>query len=251
LFTTPTAQAKAFAPYRQTGASIGAPVLSHILFNTAYRGAPSAPQIFMNSELTQPVSPLRVICVQPSAVSPVNVTVSPFFNCLMMLSPVEGSLRKFTLLIMSACWVMVTDWVVCGFAVLFPIKPIMPLPKSKTTIAIAPITINFFFNELPKNQPTTLSYANAHRSADLFQAVFLSLLIQARSFGGSHGFKFKNPLYSVDSTAIDLCLKLFPWADFREGKGGVKLTVKLDHQGKIPCFAVVKLILFPFFKFLI
>jgi len=35
-----------------------------------------------------------------------------------------------------------------------------------------------------------------------------------------------------------LCLKLFPWADFRENKGGIKLTVKLDHQGKIPCFAV-------------
>jgi hypothetical protein len=86
---------------------------------------------------------------------------------------------------------------------------------------------------------STLSYANAHRSADLFQALFLSLLIQAQSFGVSHGFKFKNPLYSIDSTTIDLCLKLFPWADFREGKGGVKLTVKLDHQGKIPCFVVV------------
>jgi putative transposase len=33
-------------------------------------------------------------------------------------------------------------------------------------------------------------------------------------------------------------LKLFPWADFREGKGGIKLTVKLYHQGKIPCFVV-------------
>jgi len=85
---------------------------------------------------------------------------------------------------------------------------------------------------------STLSYANAHRSADLFYAVFESLLIQAQSILGSHGFKFKNPLYSVDSTTIDLCLRLFPWADFREGKGGIKLTVKLDHQGKIPCFVV-------------
>jgi putative transposase len=83
---------------------------------------------------------------------------------------------------------------------------------------------------------STLSYANAHRSADLFKAVFLSLLIQAQALPGRHGFKFKNPLYSIDATTIDLCLKLFPWADFREGKGGIKLTVKLDHQGKIPCF---------------
>jgi transposase len=85
---------------------------------------------------------------------------------------------------------------------------------------------------------STLSYANAHRSADLFKAVFLSLLIQAQAQMGSHGFRFKNPLYSIDSTTIDLCLKLFPWADFRKGKAGIKLTVKLDHQGKIPCFVV-------------
>src|SRR5215469_15419272 len=85
---------------------------------------------------------------------------------------------------------------------------------------------------------STLSYANAHRSSDLFQAVFLSLLIQAQSMAASHGFRFKNPLYSIDSTIIDLCLKLFPWADFRKGKAGIKLTFKLDHQGKIPCFVV-------------
>jgi transposase len=85
---------------------------------------------------------------------------------------------------------------------------------------------------------STLSYANAHRSSDLFKAVFMNLLIQAQSMQVNHGLKFKNPLYSIDSTTIDLCLKLFPWADFRKGKGGIKLTVKLDHQGKIPCFAV-------------
>jgi len=85
---------------------------------------------------------------------------------------------------------------------------------------------------------STLSYANAHRSADLFKALFLSLLIQAQTQLGSHRFRFKNPLYSIDSTTIDLCLKLFPWADFRKGKAGIKLTVKLDHQGKIPCFVV-------------
>jgi len=85
---------------------------------------------------------------------------------------------------------------------------------------------------------STLSYANAHRSADLFKGVFASLLIHAQSVPGSHRFRFKNPLYSIDSTTIGLCLQLFPWADFRENKGGIKLTVKLDHQGKIPCFVV-------------
>jgi hypothetical protein len=51
---------------------------------------------------------------------------------------------------------------------------------------------------------SSLSYANAHRSSDLFKAVFASLLVRAESFFGSHGFRFKNPLYSIDSTTIDL-----------------------------------------------
>ena len=86
---------------------------------------------------------------------------------------------------------------------------------------------------------STLSYANARRDSNLFKAVFETLLSEAQSKKEPHGFRFKNPLYSIDSTIIDLCLTLFPWADFRKGKGGIKLTVKLDHQGKIPCFVVM------------
>jgi putative transposase len=70
----------------------------------------------------------------------------------------------------------------------------------------------------------------------LFKGLFETLLARAQKKAPSHGFRFKNPLYSIDATTIDLCLKLFPWADFREKKGGIKLTVKLDHQGMIPCF---------------
>jgi hypothetical protein len=85
---------------------------------------------------------------------------------------------------------------------------------------------------------STIAYANATRDSNLYKTVFENLLLKAQSIKSSHGFNFKNPLYSIDSTTIDLCLKLFPWADFREKKGGIKLTVKLDHQGKIPCFVV-------------
>ena len=85
---------------------------------------------------------------------------------------------------------------------------------------------------------STLSYANANRDSNLYKAFFEYILGIARSTNCKHGFRFKNPLYSIDSTTIDLCLKLFPWAEFRKEKGGIKLTVKLDHQGKIPCFAV-------------
>ena len=86
---------------------------------------------------------------------------------------------------------------------------------------------------------STLSYANKHRDANIFQALFASLVIVAQSMSYKHKFKFKNPLYSIDSTTIDLCIKLFPWADFRKKKAGIKLTVKLDHQGLIPCFVVM------------
>jgi putative transposase len=86
---------------------------------------------------------------------------------------------------------------------------------------------------------SSLSYANRNRDAGLFEDVFYQLVEQAQEELGSHGFRFKNPLYSIDATTIDLCMNLFPWADFREKKGGIKLTIKLDHQGKIPCFAVL------------
>ena len=42
--------------------------------------------------------------------------------------------------------------------------------------------------------------------------------------------RFKNKLLSLDSTTISLCLSLFPWAQFRRTKGGVKLHVLLDHD---------------------
>jgi hypothetical protein len=85
---------------------------------------------------------------------------------------------------------------------------------------------------------STLSYANNHRSSGLFKNVFEKILGEAQRLKTRHGFKFKNPLFSIDSTIIDLCLKLFPWADFRKGKAGIKLTDKLDHQGKIHCFLI-------------
>ncbi len=54
-----------------------------------------------------------------------------------------------------------------------------------------------------------------------------------------HPFRFKNRLLSLDSTTISLCLSLFPWADFRQAKGGVKLHVLLSHDDYLPEFAVL------------
>lgn len=86
---------------------------------------------------------------------------------------------------------------------------------------------------------STIAYANEHRDASFFEALFYAVLATVPVADQKHGFRFKNPLYSIDATTIDLCFNLFPWADFRETKAGIKVSIKLDHRGKIPCFAVI------------
>ena len=86
---------------------------------------------------------------------------------------------------------------------------------------------------------STLSYANEHRSHELFHLLFQWMLSKCQPLAPKHKFKFKNPLYSIDATTIDLCLSLFDWATFRKTKGAVKLHVKLNHSGYLPSFAVV------------
>lgn len=84
---------------------------------------------------------------------------------------------------------------------------------------------------------STLSYANQHRPWQLFETIFYLMLEQCRSVAPQHRFRFKNKLLSMDATVIDLCLSLFPWANFRRTKGAVKLHLLLDHDGYLPTFA--------------
>jgi len=88
---------------------------------------------------------------------------------------------------------------------------------------------------------STLSYANAHRPWQLFEAVFHQVLGEATRVAALHKrrFRFKNPLRSLDASTIDLCLSLFDWARFRRTKGAVKLHLLLDHQGCLPCWALL------------
>lgn len=87
---------------------------------------------------------------------------------------------------------------------------------------------------------STLAYANQHRPAALYEDLFYGLLERFRAQGylgrPKHKFRFKNPLLSLDSTTISLCLGLFPWADYRNAKGGVKAHVLLDHADFMPRF---------------
>ena len=86
---------------------------------------------------------------------------------------------------------------------------------------------------------STLSYANTHRPWQFFETIFYRTLTQVQSLANFRRtkFRFKNPLYSLDSSVIDLCLKVFDWAHFRRTKGAVKLHLLLDHAGYLPCWA--------------
>jgi hypothetical protein len=88
---------------------------------------------------------------------------------------------------------------------------------------------------------STLGYANAHRPVALFEGLFTAMLTRCQAVkpGKAKRFRFKNPLYSLDGTVIDLCLSLFPWAEFRQTKGAVKLHLLLDHAGYFPAFAAI------------
>src|SRR6266853_1785066 len=90
---------------------------------------------------------------------------------------------------------------------------------------------------------STLSYANEHRPAALFEELFWTALARFREqqgLGGrKHKFRFKNKLLSLDSTTISLCLTLFPWAKFRRAKGGVKAHVLLDHDDYLPAYVLL------------
>ena len=87
---------------------------------------------------------------------------------------------------------------------------------------------------------SSLSYANSHRPAELFEKVFYALfdIVSSKAIGKKK-FRFKNKLVSLDSTIIDLCLSMYDWAKYQRTKGAVKLHLVLDHDGYLPCFGLI------------
>lgn len=95
-----------------------------------------------------------------------------------------------------------------------------------------------------RNTPrrSTLSYANQQRPAAMFEQLFWKVLgrfRQQQMLGRTRTFRFKNRLLSLDSTTISLCLSMFPWAKYRQAKGGVKLHVLLSHEDYMPEYALL------------
>jgi len=86
---------------------------------------------------------------------------------------------------------------------------------------------------------SNLSRINENKPYALFEALFEKLLSRCQGVVPGHNFRFKNPLYSLDASTIDLCLSVFPWAKFRTTKGAIKLHVGLNHAGYLPEFVTL------------
>jgi hypothetical protein len=85
---------------------------------------------------------------------------------------------------------------------------------------------------------STLADANETRDWRIYASLAQGLIAQARKLyaGEDLGLDLKNTVYALDSTTIDLCLSVFPWAHFRSTKSAVKMHTLLDLRGNIPSF---------------
>lgn len=84
----------------------------------------------------------------------------------------------------------------------------------------------------------TLADANERRDWRIYADFAQRLIVQARKLYAAEelGLDLSNTIYALDSTTIDLCLALFPWAPFRSTKAAVKMHTLLDLRGNIPSF---------------
>ncbi len=87
----------------------------------------------------------------------------------------------------------------------------------------------------------TLAHANQVRDWRIYADFAQVLISQARRLyaNDSFGIELNQTAYALDSTTIDLCLSLFPWAKFRAHKGAVKLHTLLDLRGSIPSLVII------------
>ena len=92
------------------------------------------------------------------------------------------------------------------------------------------------FRELVRR--STLADANETRDWRIYAEFAHRLIAQARKLYAeeSLGIELSNTVYALDSTTIDLCFSLFPWAHFRSTKAAVKMHTLLDLRGNIPSF---------------
>jgi len=87
----------------------------------------------------------------------------------------------------------------------------------------------------------TLAHANEVRDYRIYEDFTKTLISTARRLYANDpfGVELEQTVYALDSTTIDLCLSLFPWAEFRRKKGAIKMHTLLDLRGNIPSTVIV------------
>jgi putative transposase len=87
---------------------------------------------------------------------------------------------------------------------------------------------------------STLADANRTRPLGILEDTYKAVLSRAKEICPErHGFRFKGEVRALDSSVIDLCLSLSPWAKFRKGRSGIKLHTAIDVAGDLPDFLVI------------
>lgn len=86
---------------------------------------------------------------------------------------------------------------------------------------------------------STISDANDKRDARIYETVFYKLLPRVQCMAPKGRLKLKGPLLALDSSTIELCLELSPWARFHHGKGAFKLHTAIDLAGDLPTVMVI------------
>ena len=86
---------------------------------------------------------------------------------------------------------------------------------------------------------SSLARFNEKQPYDFYRDLFNKLLPRCQTMAPKHKFRFKNKLYSMDGSLIDLSLSIFPWAKFNKSRGAIKLHLGLDHSGYLPAFATI------------
>lgn len=97
-----------------------------------------------------------------------------------------------------------------------------------------------YHSGMKKISKSSLARLNEQQPAECYESLFYKLLNRFKSKGPAHQFRFRNPLYSMDASLIELSLNIFPWADINgRGKAALKLHVGLNHGGHLPEFVSV------------
>ena len=83
---------------------------------------------------------------------------------------------------------------------------------------------------------SNLAKANENRDYRIFEDFAFYMIDEARKCNVTDIFKLDGNVYAFDSTTIDLCLEMFPWAKFRKHKGGIKVHTLYDIETQVPAF---------------